>query len=640
MGHSSIRLRKFFLLPILMLLAGFALAQAPDEVQGVGFDDPAVLDWNAVAGADHYQVYRGGIQELSTGNPGRCHGFQIESASFATPAEPGSGQGFFYLVTAESITNGEGSPGSPTGGGERGLLGTCRKVMRNHVLNRGGYGWDEWSSDRIDTLGGLNAYIAEQLDPLSIDESTNTNLNSRLALIDPPSNIVELIAQRVIKATYARRQLEQQVAAFWANHFNTFYVKLSDLYRTAYPDCDTGLPQCDPNFPEVADREATLAQYREMEAFRDIAFNGNFREMLEATALSPAMILFLDTFSSVAGSPNENYPRELLELYTLGVDGGYTQQHVEELARVFTGITICKKKNTVADNPLAPCLETYWDDAIVGRWSAVFVAENHDCTQKVLFQGTPQEAVIPDTCATPAEGLNDIYLALDAIAAHPSAARFISTKILERLVTEEPDTILVDALVAEWNDASNPNGIGDLRAVLEAALTSDTFLDPDRIGSKIKTPLEQFVSALRALRGSTDGVDTILDFLIRAQHIPHYNPVPTGFPEAGGFWIDTTGTLERQSFGLFVAYFNYLEFGTDFISLLNDKGVSTAPGNSETIIDFLIDVLYGGALTPAERQAAIDFLDTDESGGPIVYDEIRIRLAAGYLLGYPQFQEQ
>ena len=110
-----------------------------------------------------------------------------------------------------------------------------------------------------------------------------------------------------------------------------------------------------------------MNQHLELADFRRLAFNGNFREMVEASALSSAMIIYLDTIYSVAGAPNENYPRELMELHTMGVDGGYTQSDVEELSRVITGWTLCKKANADINDPLAPCIPEYWDDAVPGR---------------------------------------------------------------------------------------------------------------------------------------------------------------------------------------------------------------------------------------------------------------------------------
>jgi uncharacterized protein (DUF1800 family) len=233
-----------------------------------------------------------------------------------------------------------------------------------------------------------------------------------------------------------------------------------------------------------------------------------------------------------------------------------------------------------------------------------------------------------------------VSIALDAIADHPATANFISKKILQRFVTDQPSQAEIDQLVEVWNDDANPHGKGDLRAVLEAALTSAAFLDPDRVGSKIKTPVEHFVSGLRAIRGNTDGVTTILNYMLLAQHIPYYNEVPTGYDEVGDAWLDTTNTLERQNFGIHVSFVAGLDFGSDPIGLLTASGISTAPGNAEAIVGFFADVMFGGALTPGEFQVAVDFLNTDDDGVPSAYDLQRIRETVGLLMGFPQFQEQ
>jgi len=224
--------RAVLLIPALFILtAGAVQAQAPGEVTGVGFSDATALSWSPVAGADFHHVYRGKLQGIRAG---RCHGFELAAPPFGTGAAPPPGTGYFYLVTAESVADGEGTPGTGSDLTERPLMGRCEAVMRNHVVDRLGYGWDEWTRDRVETLG-LDAYIAEQLDPLSISEFSNVDLHSRLASISRPESIVHLIQLQVIRAVYARRQLEQQATTFWTNHFSTDWTKIAQLYQGAFP---------------------------------------------------------------------------------------------------------------------------------------------------------------------------------------------------------------------------------------------------------------------------------------------------------------------------------------------------------------------------------------------------------------------
>jgi hypothetical protein len=240
-------------------------------------------------------------------------------------------------------------------------------------------------------------------------------------------------------------------------------------------------------------------------------------------------------------------------------------------------------------------------------------------------------------------------IALDAIAAHPSTAPFVSRKILQLLVTDEPTQAMVDTLVAEWNDGGNPHGSGDLREVTRAALTLSEFQDMAASGYKVKSPFEHFMSAIRALRGSTDGMTAILGslfggepgYMIQSKHLLFYNLIPTGWPEVGDEWIDTNTILVRQNYGMHLALSSNPAFGTDLIALLNDSGVSTAPGNAAGIVDFLSEVLYGGQLPPGDRQRALDFLLTDDDGLPDPnYTETRIRQTAGIMLGFAQFKMQ
>jgi hypothetical protein len=179
-----------------------------------------------------------------------------------------------------------------------------------------------------------------------------------------------------------------------------------------------------------------------------------------------------------------------------------------------------------------------------------------------------------------------------------------------------------------------------MRAVLSAALHHPAFLDPDLVRGKIKTPFEHFVSAMRATRGTTDGSTEILTYLTNAQHLPFLNPVPTGYSEYGEDWIDTNNMLDRQNYGIRLATLNNTNFKSDVLALLAAHGVPTTPGNSAAIVDFLSGILFGGALTPAERQQALDFLNTDDNGNASAYTTTRIRELAGFMLGYGQFQEQ
>jgi uncharacterized protein (DUF1800 family) len=624
----------FVLFSASILMPGVARAAPPGEVAGLAIDPVSNLSWSPLAGADDYNVYRGLTSWLVKGEGAQCHGDEIAATSFASPANPPVGAAYYYLVTGESNVDGEGTAGTGSSGQPRALRGLCDPVMRGHILDRTGYGWSEWSRDRIAALG-IQGYIDEQLDPASIDEASNTDLTSRTALLVPPDTVQELGGLDVVNAVYARRQLEQQATMFWDNHFNTDYRESSGFFGF-YAAC-----------PDTQNLQAAKLHYDLQNQLRNLAFNGSFREILEAMALSPAMMIYLNTNTNVKAQPNENFARELLELHSMGVDGGYTQQDIVELARVFTGWNVCKKPDASASDPLAACLvisaATYCTPSEpAGQWVRNFRTSQHDTGQKVIFAGTPYQVTIPSTAGNPANGINDVEIALDAILAYPSTPRFIATLLLQRFVDEKPSQAMIDAVVAEWNDLSNPHGRGDLREVLRSVLAQARLRDPDSVGNKIKTPFEQVASAMRAVRGKTDGPTIYRGYLQRMQEQFHQNSVPTGYPELGGDWIDTNNMLDRQNFGYDLSTRTAAAFGADVIGLLNANGVSTAPvpNNAAAIVDFFAGVLFGGALTGAERQAAITYLNTDDNGVVSNYTDARIRETVGFMLGYAQFLEQ
>jgi uncharacterized protein (DUF1800 family) len=617
----------------LLIGIGTAAAAPPAEVTNVQVGTTSQLTWSPVSGADDYNVYRGLLSWLPKGDGAECFGDEIATTSFVAAAPPPPGQGYFYLVTAESNAGGEGTPGLDSNGMARPLRGQCDTVMRAHVLERLGYGGDEWTRARITALG-IQGYLDEQINPASIDESTNTDLANRRASLVPPDNVTELQSLDLVNAVYARRQLEQQATMFWDNHFNTDHQKSFDFFNF-YAAL----------FPATQALDAIALHYDAQNKFRDLAFNGTFRDILEASGLGPAMIIYLDTVSNVATAPNENYARELLELHTMGVDGGYTQQDIVQLAKVFSGWTVCKKDASVASDPLSACIpsNTYGTATEPpGLWVSSFRTSKHDSSQKTLFAGTPYQAIIPSTAANPSAGVADADLAYDAIVAHPSTARFIAKELLQRFVDENPTQAMIDAVVAAWNNTANPHGIGDLREVLRAVLSQAAFRDPGHAGGKIKTPFEHVASALRAVRGQTDGNSSVRGYLSLMSELFHQNPVPTGYSEAGFDWIDTNNLLARQNFGLDMAARTATTFGADVIGLLNANGVSTAasPNNAPAIVDFLSTVLFGGRLTAGERQRAIDYLNSNDSGVVSAYTDARIRETAGFMMGYAQFLEQ
>jgi uncharacterized protein (DUF1800 family) len=211
---------------------------------------------------------------------------------------------------------------------------------------------------------------------------------------------------------------------------------------------------------------------------------------------------------------NENYARELLELHTLGVDGGYTQQDVQEVARCFTGWTLERPRQGAR---------------------FVFRAWMHDAGQKVVLGQT-----IPA-----GGGVEDGEKVIAILARHPSTARFLATKLARRFVSDHPPASLIQRVAAVYLESD-----GDVREMLRTLFTAPEFYARDAYRAKIKSPLELAASAIRALDGTTDGAVPLAQFIARmGQPLYQYLP-PTGFPDRAEQWVSTGALLERFNFGL------------------------------------------------------------------------------------------
>jgi len=323
-----------------------------------------------------------------------------------------------------------------------------------------------------------------------------------LAARQPPMFVnQELVDSRMYRALYSNRQLEEVLVDFWLNHFNVFNGKgPARMLLTSY----------------------------ERDAIRPHAL-GRFRDLLVATARHPAMLYYLDNWQSQApreeipGQPpapanvrrpglNENYGRELMELHTLGVNGGYTQDDVIAVARAFTGWTIYDP-NRIAEFQFNPALHDRKEKIVLG--------------QKIPAGGGEQD------------GLQVI----DILARHPSTARFISQKLAQRFVSDDPPKPLVDRMAATFTATG-----GDLRAVVETMLTSREFLSEGAWQAKLKSPLEMVLSSVRVL-----GAD-VTDPTALAQRIadlgqPLYGKAePTGYSTTSDAWSNSAGFLGRINF--------------------------------------------------------------------------------------------
>ena len=308
---------------------------------------------------------------------------------------------------------------------------------------------------------------------------------------------------RILRALESRNQLQEMMVDFWFNHFNVF-------------------------MPKGAVR-MWVGSYEER-AIRPHAF-GKFRNLLGATAKHPAMQLYLENYLNVAPNSrqgrgveknlNENYARELLELHTLGVDGGYTQADIESLARIFTGWDLARRQDSPESNGFR------------------FEPSRHDPTDKV-FLGQ----------RIPGGGVEEGETALDILAQHPSTARHISYKLAQYFVTDAPPEALTNRLADRFLSSE-----GDIRSVLSMLFESDEFWSPAHFQTKFKTPYQYLFSMARAtgLSSPSDEVLQRLEGSMDQLSMPLYEcRPPDGYAQVESAWLNADAMMRRTSLSMAV----------------------------------------------------------------------------------------
>jgi uncharacterized protein (DUF1800 family) len=365
----------------------------------------------------------------------------------------------------------------------------------------------------------------------------------------------ELQSSRVARAVAGNRQLEEVMTDFWLNHFNIYAQK--------------GPPEA-----------YYLAEY-EQDVVRPRAL-GKFRDLLEAVAKSPAMLFYLDNARSMADSSrprlsrmrrdaarpaalgrglNENYGRELLELHTLGVDGGYTQQDVINVARALTGWTI---------RPPAT------------GGGFIFRPEMHDAGEKIVL-GHKLKA---------GRGIEDGEDVLDIVARHPSTAKYVATKIARRFISDNPPQGVIDRAAQVFLKTD-----GDIRETLRTIITSNEFYSQQAFRAKVKSPFEVVVSAMRAMNAEPDSTPrTALMIAYLGQPI-YGHQAPNGYPETGDAWMNTGAILNRINFGIAAAANRIPGARVNAIPGLDTLG--NAPRAKQ--VDAVVSVLLGGSASPDTR---------------------------------------
>src|SRR5437016_9264537 len=319
----------------------------------------------------------------------------------------------------------------------------------------------------------------------------------------PPKNpymvITDLQRAKLLRAVYSERQLYEVMVDFWENHFSIFANKDDDRYLLTSFDRETIRP----------------------------FVMGRFRDLLGATAHSPAMLYYLDNWRSsvprpypakgdkpagVDGGLNENYARELMELHTMGVEGGYTQKDVQEVARCFTGWTI-EKPNQEGLFLYRPGLHDDGEKTVLGH--------------KIL----------------PGGGIGDGERVLDILATHPATARFIATKLARRFISDDPPKSVIDRAAAVFLKTD-----GSIRETLRGIITSPEFFSTTAFRAKLRSPFEYVAAAMRAMNAETDGDRPVLDLIGRMGQPLFGRITPDGYSDRAEQWLSSGAMVARLNF--------------------------------------------------------------------------------------------
>jgi uncharacterized protein (DUF1800 family) len=365
-----------------------------------------------------------------------------------------------------------------------------------HTVGRLSFGLRPGDHARVRSLDpdverAVERYVDAQLSPAAIDDqATEARLRRYPELEDAPGELYEykeqvllasLTSAALLRARYSERQLHAVMVDFWTDHFNIDSSK---------GDC-RWLKAAD-------DRDVVRAHAL-----------GSFPELLRASAVSPAMLWYLDGRVNRHGAPgdrpNENYARELLELHTLGVHGGYSQGDVMEVARALSGWTVRSRK-----------------ERVFGLGRVEFHPEWHDDGEKQVLG-----RVIPAGL-----GSRDLDAVMDLVSLHPSTARHLATKMCRRFIDDDPPAAAIDRVAATFVASR-----GDIASTLRALFGTPEFSRARR--TKLKRPLHFVVSALRATGAQTDGGPALHEMLRRMGQAPYQYPTPDGYADEQTAWLGT-----------------------------------------------------------------------------------------------------
>jgi uncharacterized protein (DUF1800 family) len=451
-------------------------------------------------------------------------------------------------------------------------LSTTNDPIRR-LLNRAGYGPRPGDVERIVAMG-FAAYLEEQLNPAAIEDTAVDILLRRLTAYhmdvsqlieqDPRDTVPELIGATISRALHSNRQLYEVMVEFWSDHFNIYLRK--NEFTTLLKIID--------------DRDV----------IRPHAL-GKFRDLLFASAQSPAMLIYLDNVQNEKSHPNENYAREVMELHTMGVHSGYTQTDIQELARALTGWSVARRG--------------------LHKGEFLFQPEQHDEGEKlILGQMLPA-----------GQGQADVAQALAILVTHPATAVFIATKLVRRFVADEPPPALVEQVAQTFTDTD-----GDIKNMLRVIFLSEEFATAP---PKLKRPYTYFISALRALHTDVGGQRDLYRWLELLGQPLFQWPAPNGYPDASSAWA--SNLLPRWNFALALAH-GRLQRTTAPLEQLIEASNATSSGE---VVQLFANLVWGRPLDDPTYQLLQDYIGSQELNRQT---EPRLRDAVALLLASPAFQ--
>jgi uncharacterized protein (DUF1800 family) len=453
-----------------------------------------------------------------------------------------------------------------------------------HVLSRATWGATPQDLALIEQIG-IEAWLDAQLAWRRLpDPIIDAHLFFYPILSAPPLDIIAgvdkdygaaehaLLWTRLYRATHSSRQLYERVVEFWTDHFN---IPSPDILAGKILD----------------DREVPRTHGL-----------GRFSELLRASATSPAMLIYLDNATSYAEHPNENYARELLELHTLGVDGGYSETDVKEVARILTGWTLD------------------WE----GEWPAfTFNPYLHDWEKKIVLG-----KVFPA-----GRGIEEGYELLDFLAAHPSTAQFIAFKLVRFFVADQPPASLVNSAADVFTRTD-----GHIASVVKHIFLAPEFYN--HIGTKFRRPTDLMVAMLRVLRPAMTLQDSawLMWELEPLGHMPYRWFPPNGYPHHSAAWINTGALLSRWNLAFTLArtdegWYDGIQF---------DRALMCP--TSQTVgqwVDDASDAILHAPLAESEREWLINLLSEGVGGDVALTEELRLNRSStlyGLLMSSPYFQ--